>query len=154
MLWVDLMSYLPDDILVKVDRMSMACSLEVRVPLLDHRVVEFMSQVDKKYKYTQFSDKVLLREVAQRYLPQNILQRPKQGFAIPLAGWLQKELKPMLEDLLAKSRLERRGLFDGARVERMVVDHATGRRDYSQQLWALLMLELWLERHTGAGAVM
>jgi len=148
------MSYLPDDILVKVDRMSMACSLEVRVPLLDHRVVEFMSQVDKKYKYTQFSDKVLLREVAQRYLPQNILQRPKQGFAIPLAGWLQKELKPMLEDLLAKSRLERRGLFDGARVERMVVDHATGRRDYSQQLWALLMLELWLERHTGAGAVM
>jgi asparagine synthase (glutamine-hydrolysing) len=154
MLWVDLMSYLPDDILVKVDRMSMACSLEVRVPLLDHRVVEFMAQVDKKQKYTQFNNKILLREVAQRYLPQRILQRPKQGFAIPLNGWLQRELKPMLDSVLDPARLRQRGLFDPDHVGRMITAHQQGRRDYSQQLWALLMLESWLERQLGSGAAL
>ena len=152
MMWVDLMSYLPDDILVKVDRMSMACSLEVRVPLLDHKVVEFMAQVEKKQKYTQFNNKILLRDLAQRYLPQNILQRPKQGFAIPLASWLQRELKPMVDEVLAPTRMRQRGLFDPDHVERMVTDHQQGRRDYSQQLWAILMLELWLERLIGSKA--
>ena len=154
MLWVDLMSYLPDDILVKVDRMSMACSLEVRVPLLDQRVVEYMAKVDKKQKYTQFSSKVLLRELAQRYLPASILQRPKQGFAIPLNSWLQRELKPMLDSALDPDRVRQRGLFDPAAVSHMVVAHQRGRRDYSQQLWALLMLERWLERQFGAGAAL
>ena len=149
MLWVDLMSYLPDDILVKVDRMSMACSLEVRVPLLDHKVVEFMSQVDKRQKFTQFNSKVLLRELARRYLPETILNRPKQGFAIPMAGWLQKELKPMLADVLEPSRLRRRGLFKVPPIEQMLASHSAGKRDYSQQLWALLVLELWLEEHLG-----
>jgi asparagine synthase (glutamine-hydrolysing) len=149
MLWVDLMSYLPDDILVKVDRMSMANSLEVRVPLLDHRVVEFMAQVNKKQKYTQFNSKILLRDVARRYLPQEILDRPKQGFAIPLAGWLKKELKPMLHDVLAPARVGRRGLFDSARITQMIAEHSAGQRDYSQQLWALLMLESWLDKEFG-----
>ena len=152
MMWVDLMSYLPDDILAKVDRMSMACSLEVRVPLLDHRVVEFMAQVEKKQKYTQFNNKILLRDLAQRYLPQNILQRPKQGFAIPLGSWLQRELKPMVDEVLAPARIRKRGLFNPDHVERMVAEHQQGRRDYSQQLWAMLMLELWLERLLGSKA--
>jgi len=153
MLWIDLMSYLPDDILVKVDRMSMASSLEVRSPLLDHRVVEYMSQINKKQKYTQFNNKILLRELAQRYLPQNILHRPKQGFAIPLGSWLQRELKPMLNEVLAPTRLRRRGLFEPTHVEKMLADHQGSRRDYSQQLWAILVLELWLERNIGTGAV-
>ena len=143
------MSYLPDDILVKVDRMSMANSLEVRVPLLDHRVVEFMSQVNKNHKYTQFSSKILLRDLARRYLPQKILDRPKQGFAIPLAGWLQNELNPMLCDVLAPSQVDRRGLFSSARITQMIAEHGTGQRDYSQQLWALLMLENWLDKQIG-----
>ena len=154
MLWVDLMSYLPDDILVKVDRMSMACSLEVRVPLLDHNVVEFMAKVDKTQKYTQFANKVLLREVARRYLPDAILERPKQGFAIPLGGWLQNELKSLLSDVLAPGRIQRRGLFDGQRIGQMITDHSAARRDYSQQLWALLMLEMWLEKHVGRRAAL
>ena len=153
MLWVDLMSYLPDDILVKVDRMSMANSLEVRVPLLDHRVVEFMSQVNKKQKYTQFNSKILLRDLARLYLPQEILNRPKQGFAIPLAGWLQNELKPMLCDVLAPSQVDRRGLFNSARITQMIAEHGTGQRDYSQQLWALLMLENWLDKQIGKQAL-
>ena len=148
------MSYLPDDILVKVDRMSMACSLEVRVPLLDQGVVEFMAQVNKNQKYTQFNNKILLRELARRYLPEKILERPKQGFAIPLAGWLQKELKPMLREVLAPARLQRRGLFDGAHVGQMIGRHSEGRRDYSQQLWALLVLELWFEKHLGQRAAL
>jgi asparagine synthase (glutamine-hydrolysing) len=152
MMWVDLMSYLPDDILAKVDRMSMACSLEVRVPLLDHRVVEFMAQVEKKQKYTQFNNKILLRDLAQRYLPKNILQRPKQGFAIPLGAWLQRELKPMVDEVLAPARMRQRGLFNPDHVERMVKEHQQGRRDYSQQLWAMLILELWLERLLGSKA--
>jgi hypothetical protein len=149
MLWVDLMSYLPDDILVKVDRMSMANSLEVRVPLLDHRVVEFMAQVNKEQKYTQFNSKILLRDVARRYLPREILDRPKQGFAIPLAGWLQKELKPMLHDVLEPARVQRRGLFNSDRITQMIAEHSVGKRDYSQQLWALLMLESWFEKEFG-----
>ena len=148
------MSYLPDDILVKVDRMSMACSLEVRVPLLDQRVVEFMAQVEQKQKYTKFSSKVLLRELAQRYLPQEILRRPKQGFAVPLNSWLRRELKPMLDSALDPDKVRQRGLFHPAAVAQMVNAHQLGRRDYSQQLWALLMLEWWLERQIGTGSAL
>ena len=87
--WLDLMSYLPDDILTKVDRMSMACSLEVRCPLLDHRVVEFMARVPRQLKFTSFESKRLLRRVASRFLSESTLTRPKHGFAVPLAKWLQ-----------------------------------------------------------------
>ena len=140
------MSYLPDDILTKVDRMSMACSLEVRVPLLDHRVVEFMAQIDRKHKFTQFRSKVLLRELAGRYLPQWIRKRPKQGFAIPLASWLQGPLRPWLEDMLFSKASVERGLFKSARLRQMFDDHLSNRRDYSQQLWALGLLEMWLDQ--------
>ena len=145
MLWVDLMAYLPDDILVKVDRMSMACSLEARAPLLDHRVVEFIAEVPKKQKFTLTESKRLMRLVARRYLPENILQRPKQGFAIPLGGWLQKELRPWMEELLLGDGRRKRRFFAPDFLARMISSHVEGRRDFSQQLWALLMLELWFE---------
>jgi asparagine synthase (glutamine-hydrolysing) len=90
-----------------------------------------------------------LRDVARRYLPQEILDRPKQGFAIPLAGWLQKELKPMLHDVLEPARVQRRGLFNSDRITQMIAEHSVGKRDYSQQLWALLMLESWFEKEFG-----
>jgi len=147
MLWVDLMTYLPDDILVKVDRMSMACSLETRAPLLDHKVVEFMAKVPKKQKVTLIKTKVLLRILAQRYLPDAILRRPKQGFVIPLNAWLQRDLRPWMEDLLLASSFASRGLFNKAHIRRMVDDHVQRQRDYSQQLWALMVLEMWFQQN-------
>lgn len=146
MLWVDLVTYLPDDILVKVDRMSMACSLEARAPLLDHRVVEFMAEAPKKQKFTLNESKRLMRLVARRYLPEGILQRPKQGFAIPLGGWLQNELRPWMEGLLLGKAAGERNLFKQEYLRRMIGEHGEGRRDFSQQLWALMVLELWF-RH-------
>ena len=145
--WLDLMSYLPDDILTKVDRMSMACSLEVRCPLLDHRVVEFMARVPRQLKFTSFESKRLLRRVAARFLPESTLSRPKHGFAVPLARWLQAELRPSAEGLLGSSRFHSRGLFARARVEEMMASHQSGRRDLSQQLWALMVLEMWFLRY-------
>lgn len=145
MLWLDLVTYLPDDILAKVDRMSMACSLEVRSPLLDHQVVEFAAQLPRDHKYGWWEGKRVLRHLARRYLPEAILRRPKQGFAIPLASWLQQGLRPWVEETLRSSACRQRGLFAPARVEQLLADHQAGRRDYSQQLWAMLVLELWLQ---------
>ena len=149
MLGLDLVTYLPDDILVKVDRMSMACSLETRAPFLDHKVVEFMAGIQRKQKFTLRKSKVLLRAVARKYLPMAILERPKQGFAIPLGKWLQNELRPWLEELLFGQASRERGIFDLDHLRQMVRDHISGRRDYSQQLWALLVLELWFQREEG-----
>jgi len=151
MLWVDLMTYLPDDILVKVDRMSMACSLEARAPLLDHKVVEFMARVPAHYKFTLRRSKYLLRQLAARYLPGEILERPKQGFAIPLGRWLQEDLRSWMEDLLLSSTSLQRGYFNAAAIEQMIHSHHSGRRDYSQQLWALMVLELWFQKERSRG---
>ena len=151
MLWVDLMTYLPDDILVKVDRMSMACSLEVRVPLLDHKVVEFMARVPVHHKFTLRRSKYLLRRLAARYLPGEILQRPKQGFALPVGRWLQEDLRSWMEDLLLSSTSLERGYFNAAAIEQMIHNHLSGRRDYSQQLWALMVLELWFQKERSRG---
>ncbi len=143
MLRADLSTYLTDDILVKVDRMSMAHSLEVRSPLLDQEVVEFMAQVSRQQKYTYGQSKVLLRALAERYVPKAIFDRPKQGFAIPLGEWLRGPLRPWLQEVLLAPRALQRGLFAPDALESMVSHHVAQRRDYSQQLWALLMLEMW-----------
>ena len=148
MMWFDLMTYLPDDILVKVDRMSMACSLEARAPLLDHKVVEFMAGVPRSLKFGVRRSKYLLRKVAARYLPESILSRPKQGFAIPLSGWLQGDLREWMQEILLSSNFRSRGYFKPEAVANMIEAHLRGRRDYSQQLWALLVLELWFDRVT------
>ena len=149
MMKFDLLSYLPDDILTKVDRMSMACSLEVRCPLLDHKVVEFMAQVPQAQKYTFRHSKRLLRRIASRYLPETILRRPKHGFAVPMARWLQTDLLPWAQDLLTSSAFRTRGLFTTDRVEGMLEAHVAGRRDFSQQIWSLMVLELWFQRNLG-----
>jgi asparagine synthase (glutamine-hydrolysing) len=146
MMRFDLVSYLPDDILAKVDRMSMACSLEVRSPLLDHRVVEFAHRLPRPMKVGLGYTKRILRQLARRYLPEDILRRPKHGFAVPLDAWLRGPLRPWLQEqvLAADSRVA--GLVQPRVLREMVERHAAGRRDLSQQLWALLVLELWLRR--------
>ncbi len=147
MLWLDLMTYLPDDILVKLDRMTMANSLEARSPLLDHKIVELMSRLPKNLKYSSRHSKILLRKLAEKYLPSSILRRRKQGFAIPLASWLQTELRSwMLDSILVKTRATGE-YFDLKRVKTMISEHDSGRRDWSQQLWAIIVLELWLQHN-------
>ncbi|MFH1571934.1 MAG: asparagine synthase (glutamine-hydrolyzing) [Gemmatimonadota bacterium] len=148
--WLDLMTYLPDDILTKVDRMSMATSLEVRCPLLDHVVVEHMARMPRHEKFGYLSGKRLLRRMAARHLPAEILQRPKHGFAVPMARWLKAELRPWMEELLLSSASRSRALFEPSVVGQMVDLHLSGRRDLSQQLWALMVLELWLSTHAVA----
>ncbi|MBW2707723.1 MAG: asparagine synthase (glutamine-hydrolyzing) [Deltaproteobacteria bacterium] len=143
---VDQKTYLPDAMLTKVDRASMAVSLEVRVPLLDHRVVEFTSCLPDHLKYRNGKGKYLLRKLLSRYVPEALFERPKMGFGVPIEKWFRSELKEMLSDYLSVSRLKREGLFDSGCVETQLKEHLSGRANHCYRLWALLMWEMWRER--------
>ena len=143
MMWVDLQTYLPDDILVKVDKMSMAVSLEARAPLLDHKLIEYMAGVPTALKLKGLTLKYLLKQVAARFLPAAIINRPKQGFVVPLAAWFKGELRDYLHDHLLDGTARQRGFFEPRQLERLIAEHQQGKHDYSQELWALLMFELW-----------
>ena len=142
MLSVDLLTYLPDDILVKVDRMSMACSLEVRSPFMDHKLVEFAAALPLELKLNGWRRKYLLGKLARKRLPTWVIERPKQGFAVPLATWFRGELRDWVGDILLSTQARERGFFNPTAVENMLDRHQS-QRDYSQQLWALLVLEVW-----------
>jgi asparagine synthase (glutamine-hydrolysing) len=142
-LYVDLKTYLPNDILVKMDRMAMASSLEVRSPLLDHHVIEFATGLPSDLKYRGGVSKYLLKRYAERRVPRSVIHRPKMGFSIPLADWLRGELRATGEDLLLSDRALGRGYFDTAAVRAMWTRHQGRVRDHSHHLWALMMLELW-----------
>jgi asparagine synthase (glutamine-hydrolysing) len=143
---VDQGTYLPDAMLTKVDRASMSVSLEVRVPLLDHRVVEYTSALSVALKYRHGSGKVLLRKLLSRYLPPAMFERPKMGFGVPVDQWLRGALKPLLTDYLSPDRLRREGAFDARTVERKVQEHLTGRANHQYRLWTLLMWEMWRDK--------
>jgi asparagine synthase (glutamine-hydrolysing) len=143
LLYVDLKSWLANDILVKVDRMSMANSLEVRSPLLDHRLIEFAAGVSTDLKYRGRISKYLLKRHVETRLPGLDVHRPKQGFVIPLAAWLRGELRPMAEDLLLSPRSLGRGYFVPERVRRLWQEHQRRARNHSSRLWALMVLEQW-----------
>jgi asparagine synthase (glutamine-hydrolysing) len=136
-------TYLPDDILAKVDRASMACSLEVRAPFLDTGLVDRIETLPSVYKYGRGQTKRLLKRAASGRLPASILQRPKKGFGIPVARWLRGELSPLLDRMLSPSRLERQGLFRTDEVARWVLEHKSGVRDHRKPLWTLLIFQLW-----------
>ncbi|MFL6193316.1 MAG: asparagine synthase (glutamine-hydrolyzing) [Thermoanaerobaculia bacterium] len=142
-LYLDLKTWLADDGLVKVDRMSMAHALEVRCPLLDHRVVELAARLPARLKLAGAETKVLLRRVARRRLPAEILERPKRGFAPPVSRWLREGLRDFSRDLLLAPDAFGRGLFDPRAVERLLDDHAARRLEAGWALWTLLMLEVW-----------
>jgi asparagine synthase (glutamine-hydrolysing) len=143
LLYLDFKTWLADDGLVKVDRMSMAHGLEVRCPLLDHRVVELAARVPSRFKLADGRTKILLREVAARHLPAEILSRPKRGFAPPVDRWLRQELRDMSRDLLLAHDAMARDLFERRELERLLADHQARRLEAGWAIWTLLMLEVW-----------
>ena len=147
LLHVDLRLWLPDDLLTKVDRATMAYSLEARVPYLDHRLVEFVSRLPPDYKLRGDTRKYLLKRVAEKYLPAAIVHRQKQGFVMPLSEWLAAGLAPLLEECLGPGGLDRRNLFRSGALARLLQEQRQGRRQHGTRLWALLVLELWFRRH-------
>jgi asparagine synthase (glutamine-hydrolysing) len=151
--YVDIKTYLVDNILTKVDRMSMAVSLEARVPLLDHRIVEFALNLPAHMKLERGRTKIILRKVMKEVLPQNVLTKPKQGFSIPLKHWLRGPLRPLMMDLLSPSCILRRGYFEPHTVSRWVDEHLEGRANHSHRLWALLMFELWQQKNLDQAVV-
>ncbi|GIU74946.1 MAG: asparagine synthetase B [Bryobacteraceae bacterium] len=145
-LWVDQKYYLPDDILYKCDRMSMAHSLEVRPPFLDHRIVEFAARLPEDFKVRGPVLKFVLRELMRGKLPPAVLERPKEGFDIPAHRWFRGPLRPLAEEVLSADNVRRTGLFHAEAVERILRDHLRRRANYGYQLWGLLTLLLWMRR--------
>lgn len=148
---LDLYTYLPNDVLTKVDRASMAVALEVRAPFLARDVVEFAFSLPDSYRMRGLRGKRILRDAARGVLPESIIRRPKKGFGIPVAAWLRTSLRPLLLDILDSRSLRDTGLFEPAYVERLVQEHLSGRKDHRKPLWTLLVFELW--RRQGPSAV-
>ena len=141
--FVDFKTYLVDNILVKVDRMSMATSLEARVPFLDHRVVESSFRIPGNLKLNGKNSKYILKRTMKDLLPKEILHRDKQGFSIPIKNWLRDELRQLMQDVLNPDKLKQQGIFDHTFVSKLVNEHLSGSENHSHRLWALMMFELW-----------
>jgi len=141
--YLDIKTYLPEDILVKVDRATMASSLEARVPLLDHRLLEFLARVLVNYKINGKTSKWILREAIKDWLPPKFLDRPKHGFTVPLAYWFRNDLAQFVKDRILGKRFLKRGFFQKKPIEKIIKEHQRGIRSWSAAIWSLLMFDEW-----------
>jgi asparagine synthase (glutamine-hydrolysing) len=146
-LYLDLKTYLVDDIMVKVDRMSMATSLEAREPLLDHKLVEFAFRLPGRMKLRGLTTKWIFKKTVERLLPRVNIYRKKEGFSIPIKHWLKAELRDLMRDTLSERRIREAGLFNDEPIRRMMAAHIAGKENYSHQLWALLVFETWRQTY-------
>jgi asparagine synthase (glutamine-hydrolysing) len=147
MQYYDTTNYLPDDIMTKVDRCSMAVALEAREPMLDHRLVEFAWRLPRRFKYDGRQTKRLLRQVLYRYVPPELVERPKMGFSIPLGAWLRGELREWAEGLLSRKRLVADGIFAADEVRRLWDEHQAHHANRENVLWNVLMFQAWKEHY-------
>jgi asparagine synthase (glutamine-hydrolysing) len=141
----DFIQYLPDEILVKVDRAAMSVNLETRIPLLNHRIIEFAWSLPTNFRHRRGQSKWLLRQLLYQYVPPSLIERPKQGFAAPIEQWLRAELRPWAEDLISNNCLRRHGLFREQTVRRKWMENLSGTRDWGRPLWNVLMFQAWFE---------
>ena len=146
MAFYDTVTYLPDDILTKVDRASMSVSLEARVPLIDHRLLEFAWSLPKRMRLRDGTSKWLLRQVLYRHVPAAIFDRPKSGFAVPIAAWLRGPLREWVENLLDEQRLREEGWFEPAPIRQAWSAHLAGQGNHWERLWGICVAQAWRER--------
>lgn len=147
MMAIDYQTYLPDDILQKVDRATMSASLEGREPLLDHRLIEWAATLPDEFKYRNGEKKFILKEIVHQYVPKNLLDRPKMGFAIPIAEWLKHDLRDIVETQVNQQRVEQEGILNWKEVARIKEKFYAGKKEYDVKLWYILMFQMWMERY-------
>jgi asparagine synthase (glutamine-hydrolysing) len=145
--YLDLKLYFQESILVKVDRASMACSLEIRAPFLDHELVEFVMGLPSEWKLKGFTSKYILKKAVGKLLPDKVIKRPKKGFGVPIAKWVKGPLNPLFREMLANDRVRSEGFFDPEYVAQLLQDHLFNKRDNRKQLWTLLVWELWMNHY-------
>jgi asparagine synthase (glutamine-hydrolysing) len=146
MMLLGLKTYIPDDIIVKVDRATMSVALEGREPFLDHRIVEWTSQLPVEFKYKNGVSKYLLRRALYKYIPKELVERPKQGFGVPIYEWFKKELRELYMEYLNVERIKKKGLFNHLEVKRLLEDFLSDRVVNHNKLWLLFVFEIWRER--------
>jgi len=152
--WQYFSSYLPEDVLTKVDRASMSSGLEVRAPFLDQRVIRVCATLEQRMKIRSGTSKRILRELASHAgVPADVCRRPKQGFAVPVARWLRGPLLPWVREVLAPAEVEAGGLLNSRWVQKTLDDHVAGRQNHAKPLWSALVLELWRRGPHGPGAL-
>ena len=145
-LLTDIQTYLPNDLLVKVDIASMANSLEARSPFLDHKVIEFAASLPETAKMRRFQTKSLLKRVGAKLVPPEVIYRRKMGFGVPIGKWLRGEMKEFMQEILLSSKSQNRGIVRPEILKRYIDEHTSAQRDHASQIWTLLMLELWFQR--------